>query len=319
LVNPLVLIGFCCFLVYGVHWTLLKTGLLKPVKPEDSPEIVRILLNYGFWLAIVIVVLGFAYAFMQFSQRANRDSGSQSQVPRQVRPCGSNVAGTGNPCAETEVGSVPKPQAPVTNKQTSDPTLKRGATHGTHAELGSRIHAMERTPPRTTVTGQVVAEPGSVVSLGQQGGQTAQTIINNSPPAPPPPTVSICISRATTTDGEHSLQITFRTDAPITEPWYALYFSSPIIDGGQTPVVFTDGNGAYGFLRNTAKDLPDSSFIFRLTSVNFGLGRWVPGRDMKAIIKSRDEVSLTRIISGSGEESLPEHLVFRCGEDPARN
>jgi len=58
-VNPLVLIGFCLFLVYGVYQSLLKAKLLKPVKSEESSGIIRTLLKYSFWVAIITVILGF--------------------------------------------------------------------------------------------------------------------------------------------------------------------------------------------------------------------------------------------------------------------
>jgi hypothetical protein len=166
------------------------------------------------------------------------------------------------------------------------------------------------------VAGNVVVQPGAVASFGQQGGQTAQLIINNAPQPPPPPGVSICISDNSNDDG-HTLQLAFNTDTAIVEPWFALYFDRPIMKE-QSNVVFSDGSGAFGFMSATTKDQPDASYIFRLTSVNFGLGRWVPTREIRAVVRSKAQVRLTRVITGSGEDNFPEKLSFPCGGDPLK-
>jgi hypothetical protein len=130
LVNPFVLIGLCLFLVYGLYEALLKAKVLKPVKPEDSSGIIRILLRYSFWLALITVVLGFFYAALQSSRQANlvqEPAGEQSakkstthEVPKaqpnpgtvtqQAGPCSSNVAGSGN-VSSVDCGNImPRPR-----------------------------------------------------------------------------------------------------------------------------------------------------------------------------------------------------------------
>ena len=94
--NPLVLIGLCLFLVYGVYEALLKAKVLKPVKPEESSGIIRMLLSYSFWLAFITVILGFAYAGLKLSRNGNPDQGDKSTITQQAGPCSSNVAGNGN-------------------------------------------------------------------------------------------------------------------------------------------------------------------------------------------------------------------------------
>jgi hypothetical protein len=95
-VNPLVLIGFCLFLVYGVCHTLLKAKLLKPVKSEASSAIIRIIIRCSFRLAILSVVLGFLYAgYKAIKNDAVGPSGSGA-ITQQVGSCGSNVVGNGN-------------------------------------------------------------------------------------------------------------------------------------------------------------------------------------------------------------------------------
>ena len=62
LTNPLVLIGFVLMLVYGIHELLIGSGLLSQVDPGESSAILKLLLGYGFWLGLALLVLGFGYA-----------------------------------------------------------------------------------------------------------------------------------------------------------------------------------------------------------------------------------------------------------------
>jgi hypothetical protein len=81
LVNPLVLIGFCLFLFFGIHWVLLKAGLLTPLSQRQSSLVVRMILRYGLLVAIVILVLGFSYAFLGYHE-ARLNSGPLLKVVR---------------------------------------------------------------------------------------------------------------------------------------------------------------------------------------------------------------------------------------------
>ncbi|CAK8724864.1 Tfp pilus assembly protein PilF [Candidatus Electrothrix aarhusensis] len=63
LTNPLVLVGFVLMLAYGIHWQLMKSGLLTQATKKDSALIIRIFLRYGFWLALVLVLAGFGLQF----------------------------------------------------------------------------------------------------------------------------------------------------------------------------------------------------------------------------------------------------------------
>ena len=60
LTDPLVLVGFGLVLLYGIHRTLIKSGILPPVSERTGGKIVQLLLRYGFFLALSVVVLGFA-------------------------------------------------------------------------------------------------------------------------------------------------------------------------------------------------------------------------------------------------------------------
>lgn len=110
LVNPLVLIGFGLFLVFGIHWALIRAGLLTPLSQRQSAGIVRWILKYGFWLAILLLVLGFAYAFRTYDSATRK--GAQGSITQQSGPCSSNTAGDNNnvnvDCTEKEKATKQK-------------------------------------------------------------------------------------------------------------------------------------------------------------------------------------------------------------------
>lgn len=110
LVNPLVLIGFCLFLVFGVHWALIKAGILTPLSQRQSADIVRWILRCGFWLAVLLLVLGFAYAFRSYDDAARK--AAQGSITQQSGDCSSNTAGDHNDvkvdCTDKASGTKPK-------------------------------------------------------------------------------------------------------------------------------------------------------------------------------------------------------------------
>ncbi|WP_155256463.1 hypothetical protein [Mesorhizobium loti] len=60
--NPLAIVGFVLFLMFGVHRALISSGILPPVSQTDAPQIVRDILRYGFFAAIIVLASGFALA-----------------------------------------------------------------------------------------------------------------------------------------------------------------------------------------------------------------------------------------------------------------
>ena len=58
LTHPLVLVGFVLMLAFGIHWQLMKSGLLRQVNQKDSGVIIRLFLRYGFWLALTLLLAG---------------------------------------------------------------------------------------------------------------------------------------------------------------------------------------------------------------------------------------------------------------------
>lgn len=65
LTQPLVLVGFVLLIVFGVHRALLKAHVISPLPPRASGTVVQSFLKYGFVIALVAIVLGFALAFYQ--------------------------------------------------------------------------------------------------------------------------------------------------------------------------------------------------------------------------------------------------------------
>lgn len=63
--NPLILTGFVLFLFFGIHRILIKSGIILPLKPRDSGNILQRLLRYGFIIALVVIMLGFALEFFK--------------------------------------------------------------------------------------------------------------------------------------------------------------------------------------------------------------------------------------------------------------
>ncbi len=63
LTRPLILIGFGLLLFFGIHETLIVSGLLSQVEPGESSTIIKLFLHYGFWLGLVLLLLGFGLAF----------------------------------------------------------------------------------------------------------------------------------------------------------------------------------------------------------------------------------------------------------------
>jgi type II secretory pathway component PulF len=65
LTHPLVLVGFALMLVFGIHKQLLKVGILPKLDQKESGKIVQLLLKYGFWLGVIVLVLSLGLQFFQ--------------------------------------------------------------------------------------------------------------------------------------------------------------------------------------------------------------------------------------------------------------
>lgn len=65
LTHPLVLIGFVLMLVFEIHKLLLNTGILPVLTKKEGSRITRLLLKYGFWLGVTVLLLGGGLQFFQ--------------------------------------------------------------------------------------------------------------------------------------------------------------------------------------------------------------------------------------------------------------
>ena len=72
--NPLVLTGFALLLFFGIHRGLIRSGILPPADKSATPGILQQLLRYGFVIALVLVVAGFALAAWRAYLDSRRDS-----------------------------------------------------------------------------------------------------------------------------------------------------------------------------------------------------------------------------------------------------
>ncbi|MGH9891595.1 MAG: hypothetical protein ACREA0_06365, partial [bacterium] len=78
LANPLVLIGLALLLLVGVHRALIRSGILPRVDRKTSGVIIQSLLRYGFWVAVLLIVLGIAYAGYKIDEKLGHQEGMAS-------------------------------------------------------------------------------------------------------------------------------------------------------------------------------------------------------------------------------------------------
>jgi hypothetical protein len=120
LTQPLVLVGFVLFTVFGVQRALLKAGRIPPLTPRAGGAAVRSLVRYGFVIAFLVIVLGFALALYRAEREHNplqatstlgqdaavREGGTAFNIGRDLaighRPSPSPVENTASPSAEKE-------------------------------------------------------------------------------------------------------------------------------------------------------------------------------------------------------------------------
>ena len=63
--NPLTLAGLGVFLLFSVHKTLIRSGIIPPVAKVHAPAIVKMVLSHGFWIAVILIIFGFGYNAIQ--------------------------------------------------------------------------------------------------------------------------------------------------------------------------------------------------------------------------------------------------------------
>ncbi len=70
---PLIIVGLALTLLFGVYRLLLTSGLLSPADAKDSGKIIRLLLNHGLTLGLLVVALGFGLLFFESYLGARRE------------------------------------------------------------------------------------------------------------------------------------------------------------------------------------------------------------------------------------------------------
>ena len=63
--HPLVLVGFVLLLFFGIHRQLIQSGIIPPLDPSAGSAVVLALLEYGFWIALAVVVLGIRLQYVK--------------------------------------------------------------------------------------------------------------------------------------------------------------------------------------------------------------------------------------------------------------
>jgi hypothetical protein len=63
--HPLVLVGFVLLLFFDIHRQLIESGILKPLTEETSGVVVLTILEYGFWIALAVIVLGIGLQYVK--------------------------------------------------------------------------------------------------------------------------------------------------------------------------------------------------------------------------------------------------------------
>lgn len=65
LTPPLVLVGLAVYLGFSIHSKMLDQDVLSKPNAKDSGNLKRTMLQYGFWLMVMLAILGFSLAFFQ--------------------------------------------------------------------------------------------------------------------------------------------------------------------------------------------------------------------------------------------------------------
>lgn len=141
--NPLVLVGFCLLLLFGTHRALLEAGLLRQLSQKQSSTVVRLLLKYGFQVAIVTVVLGFAHAGFRYYNDVLKHSGQGSLIQQTgasttTGPNSPAVTGNNNKITyEQPIANVKTP--PPTPPSRKQPNALPSQDNSVHVDNGSKI------------------------------------------------------------------------------------------------------------------------------------------------------------------------------------
>lgn len=68
--DPLVLVGFALLLLFALFRSLIGSGLIPVLEQEAGGRVVQSILDYGFYVVALVILLGFAHAHFRRSPEA---------------------------------------------------------------------------------------------------------------------------------------------------------------------------------------------------------------------------------------------------------
>lgn len=98
LTHPLTLAGFVLFLFFSIHRVLIRNKVIPPIPKTEAPGIVKLLLSYGFVIAVLIIVAGFGLQMYQSSLEAAGAPSPQTTMQE--------THGAGSPAVSDTKGDV---------------------------------------------------------------------------------------------------------------------------------------------------------------------------------------------------------------------
>ena len=206
---------------------------------------------------------------------------------------------TAAPHADVPPATIPAPQ--------SSPPLKTPLkpTHLSKKKPVKPTPSPVTNPPIPAV--HVNNAPNSIIIDG--GTAINPTVNNYGPPPPPTPTVTICALPSVPNGQKYTTTLTLKTDGKIVQPFYALFFDAPVLPGSAS----MDGH-TFGVTQGRADKLPnpERSYLFRVTSIDFGTNVWTPGEEIKVTVPSDQPIKLINLLYGAGDDPFEEYLIYSC-------
>lgn len=72
--NPIVLIGFTIFLFFTLLRVLINSGIIPPLEKSQGGKITTLLIRYGFYISMAVIILGFGYTALKEVLNSNNNT-----------------------------------------------------------------------------------------------------------------------------------------------------------------------------------------------------------------------------------------------------
>ena len=102
--HPLVLIGFLLMLFFGIHKALIRAEIIPKLSPESGSKVVYLLLRYGFIIAVLVILFGFALEAFKVQNTTTKVEGKIDALTAEVHEVLAHA--TQGPAASFFIGSV---------------------------------------------------------------------------------------------------------------------------------------------------------------------------------------------------------------------